>query len=84
MRRIQPSFLAENPGILRDLKLVRSRLDRALMHGWQTTELSPSSRPKVIVAEFDKEDTRPEGFPEARESAGVMPRETEIKADPSP
>jgi hypothetical protein len=34
------------------------------MRGWQTTELSPNLR--AIVAEFDNEETRPEGFPEAR------------------
>src|SRR5882762_10008739 len=31
--------LTEHPGIRRGLKLVRSRSDRALMRGWQTTEL---------------------------------------------
>ena len=36
------------PGILRGLKLVRSRLDHALMHGWQTTAPFPNSRPKAI------------------------------------
>src|SRR5882672_4057986 len=40
--------LTEHPGILRGLKLVRSRSDRALMRGWQTTELSPSLRPRII------------------------------------
>ena len=45
---VQQSFGAAR-GILRGLKLVRSRLDRALIRGWQTTAPFPSLRPKVIL-----------------------------------
>jgi hypothetical protein len=38
------TLISIGPGILRGLKLVRSRLDRAFMHGWQTTESSPISK----------------------------------------